>query len=124
VLGLAAGSTALGACSGSGTGTGTVKVEGTSVDAPAVASIKGTVFDGAGWTVQIVVTSGARRFTTTATDAGDYVLRDVPVGTATVQWTATTRGSASTDASVGNARRDGSLEVDHTAGTNQVDIQL
>ena len=121
LLGVWAGSVALGGCSG---GSGAVRVEGTKVDAPPVASITGSVVDGEGWDVTIVVTSGTRRYTTTASEAGRYALRDVPVGTVTLQWTATNRAAGQGGASVGDARRDGTLQVDLTSGTNHVDIQL
>ena len=119
LLGVSAGSVALGACSG-----GDVKVKGTHVEAPDLASITGTVVDGQGWEVRIVVTSGPRTFETTATDAGDYIVRDVPVGNVTLAWTATNRAAEVGSTSVGSARRDGSLKVDLTAGSNHVDIQL
>src|SRR5690348_12147169 len=102
VLGVSAGPVALAGCTSSGASD--VQVEGTKVDAPDVASLSGTVVDGEGWDVQIVVTSGSRHFTTTASGTGDYSFRGVPLGTATLQWTATTRASGSGGASVGDAR--------------------
>jgi hypothetical protein len=121
VLGVSAGSVALAACSSGGD----VNVEGTSVDAPDLASVTGTVVDGQGWQVRVVVTSGTRSFQTTAAADGSYTIRDVPVGEATVAWTATTAsGTAPSDASLGDARRDGQLQVGLTAGANRVDIQL
>jgi hypothetical protein len=119
-MGVSAGSVALSACSGNGN----VKVEGTSVEAPDLASISGTVVDGQGWTVHIVVTSGTQHFQTTATAGGGYTIHDVPVGTATVAWSATSRDGGASGASVGDARRDGELQVSLTSGANQVDIQL
>jgi hypothetical protein len=121
LLGVSAGSVALAACSSGG---GDVQVQGTSVEAPNIASITGTVVDGQGWQVRIVVTSGARTFETTATNAGDYIVRDVPVGNVTLAWTATNRSPGGGGASVGDARRDGTLRVDLTTGSNHVDIQL
>ena len=120
LLGVSAGSVALGACSGGSD----VKVEGTHVEAPDLASITGTVVDGQGWQVRITVTSGARTFETTATNEGDYIVRDVPVGNVTLSWTATNRSAGGSGASVGDARRDGTLKVDLTSGSNHVDIQL
>jgi hypothetical protein len=122
VLGVSAGSVALTACSGGGD----VKVEGTSVEAPNLASVTGTVVDGQGWQVRVIVTSGTRSFQTTAGADGSYTIRDVPVGKATVAWTATTAasGGAPSDASLGNARRDGQLQIGLTPGANRVDIQL
>jgi hypothetical protein len=121
-LGVSAGSCALAGCASSGATD--VQVEGTRVDAPDAATLSGTVVDGEGWDVQIVLTSGARHFTTTATANGGYTFRGIPSGTATLQWTATARSSGGGGASVGDARRDGTLRVDLTSGSNHVDIQL
>jgi hypothetical protein len=119
---MAAGPIALAGCANSGASD--VQVEGTAVDAPDAATLSGTVVDGQGWTVQIVMTSGSRHFTTTASATGEYTFRGVPAGAATLQWTATTRSGSSGGATVGDARRDGTLRVDLTAGANHVDIQL
>jgi hypothetical protein len=118
---VSAGSVALASCSGGGT----AEVKGTSVEAPDLASVTGTVADAQGWQVRVVITSGTRSFQTTAADDGSYTIRDVPVGQATVAWTATTTGgSGAAGTSLGDARRDGQLEVGLTAGANRVDIQL
>jgi hypothetical protein len=121
-IGVSAGSVAVAGCTSSGASD--VPVEGTRVDAPDAASLNGSVVDGQGWDVQIVLTSGTRHFTTTASANGDYTFRGVPTGTATLQWTATARASGGGGASVGDARRDGTLRVDLTPGANHADIQL
>ena len=112
---------ALGGCSGGGD----VKVEGTTSRPPNLASVTGTVVDGQGWQVRIMVTPGARTFETTATDERELHVRDVPVGNGDpdVDRDQRLRGRAS-GASVGDARRDGTLKVDLTPGSNHVDIQL
>jgi hypothetical protein len=120
LLGVPAGTVALSACSGNSD----VKVEGTSVEAPDVASISGTVVDAQGWNVQIVVTAGTQHFQTTATPDGAYTIRDVQIGTATLAWSATSRDGSAGGASVAAARRDGELQVGLTTGANHVDIQL
>ena len=108
-------------CGGSEPGT---RVEGARVDRPGLASLTGTVVDGSGWRVQIVVSVGDRSYRTTAAADGSYSLVDVPPGHATVAWSATGSGGGTGVPTVGEARRDGSLGVDLTAGANHVDIQL
>ena len=85
---------------------------------------RGTVVDGSGWRVEIVVSIEKRTYRTTAAADGTYEVVDVPSGHATVAWSATSTTAGSSGPTVGEARRDGSLGVDLTAGKNHVDIQL